>query len=77
MPLLIISGSQDLVSFNSRFATKLYSMYKSHNMNNLTLIIYPNARHELLMEINYAQVQNDILKFFNSVARKRPQMKQK
>ena len=77
MPLLIISGSQDLVSFNSRFATKLYSMYKSHNMNNLTLIIYPNARHELLMEINYAQVQNDILKFFNSVARKRPQTKQK
>lgn len=70
LPLLIISGSRDLVSANSRLATTLYRMYKSQNPENVTMIIYPGARHELLMEINYAQVQRDILKFFNSVIRK-------
>lgn len=70
LPLLIISGSRDLVSFNGRFAQKLYNMYNSENVKNLTLIIYPDAKHELLMELNYMQVQKDILKFFNSVLRK-------
>lgn len=69
-PVLIISGSKDLVSFNGRFAKKLYHKYKSENLKNLTLIIYPGARHELLMEINYKQVQKDILNFFNSIAHK-------
>ena len=75
-PLLIISGSRDMVSFNSRFALKLYKMYQSNNIQNLTLIIYPEARHELLMETNYEQVQQDILKFFNSVVRKYQKKKQ-
>ena len=70
VPILIISGSRDLVSMNSRLATNLYRMYKSGGVENLEMIIYPGARHELLMEINYADVQRDILKFFNSVARK-------
>lgn len=70
LPILIISGGRDLVSMNSRLATSLYRMYKSENVRNLTIIIYPGARHELLMETNYDQVQRDILKFFNSVTRK-------
>lgn len=66
-----------MVSMNSKFASRLYRMYKAQDMDNLTLIIYPDARHELLMEINYAQVQRDILKFFNSVVRKRRQKLEK
>ncbi len=69
-PLLIISGSRDLVSMNSRLAMSLYKTYQAHNLQNLTIIIYPEARHELLMEINYSDVQRDILDFFNSVNRK-------
>lgn len=72
IPLLIISGECDLVGMNGRLATSLYRMYKSENMKNLTLIIYPGARHELLMETNYARVQRDILRFFNSAIHKRP-----
>ena len=75
LPILIISGSHDLVSMNSHLARKLYNMYKSENVNNLTIIIYPGAKHELLMETNYKQVQNDILNFFNSVACKCQKMK--
>lgn len=69
-PLLIISGSRDLVSMNSRLAMSLYRAYQGHNMENLTVIIYPDARHELLMETNYNEVQHDILEFFNSIKRK-------
>lgn len=66
IPILIISGACDLVSMNSRFAKSLYRAYQSHGMKNLTLIIYPEARHELLLELNYRDVQRDILDFFNS-----------
>lgn len=68
MPILIISGGSDLVSNNASLATALYKTYQAHNMENLTIIIYPDARHELLMEINYKDVQRDVLNFFNSVA---------
>ncbi len=67
VPILIISGSRDLVSMNSRLATSLYRMYQSDGVENLNIIIYPGARHELLMETNFADVQQDILEFFNSV----------
>ena len=70
VPLLIISGSCDMVSLNSRFAKTLYRMYKSGGLENLRMIIYPGARHELLMETNYKDVQNDVLEFFNSIAHK-------
>lgn len=69
-PLLIISGSRDLVSMNSRLAMSLYKTYQAHNLHNLTIIIYPEARHELLMDINYADVQRDILDFFNNALKK-------
>lgn len=65
-PLLIISGGRDLVSMNSRLAKSLYNAYRARDMENLTIIIYPNARHELLMDLDYADVQNDILKFFTN-----------
>lgn len=69
LPILIISGGRDMVSLNGRFANSLYRMYRAGGVENLTFIIYPGARHELLMETNFAQVQRDVLKFFNSVVR--------
>lgn len=69
-PLLIISGGDDLVSFNSKFAKSLYRAYKAQDLRYLTFIVYPGARHELLMETNYEEVQHDILDFFNSAIKK-------
>ncbi len=68
-PLLIISGGADLVSMNSRFAQSLYRAYRAHDLEYVTLIIYPEAKHELLMELNYKDVQNDILTFLNTAKR--------
>ncbi len=67
LPILIISGGNDPVSMNAKLAKNLYNNYKSKHVKNLTLIIYPGARHELLLELNYKQVQQDILSFFNSI----------
>lgn len=69
-PLLIISGGHDLVSMNSRLARSLYNAYQSHDMDSLTIIIYPDARHELLMDLGYRDVQRDILAFFTSALRR-------
>lgn len=72
MPLLIISGNRDAVNMNGRLAKSLYRAYLENGMDNLTIIIYPDAHHELLMDLNYQEVQHDILKFFNDALRHRP-----
>lgn len=71
MPILIISGGADLVCTNARLTTALYKTYQAHNMENLTVIIYPDAHHELLSELKYRDVQQDVLDFFNSIQRAR------
>lgn len=66
-PLLIISGGRDIVGLNGRLARSLYNAYGMHDLQNLTLIIYPNAHHELLHDLDWVTVQEDILDFFNTV----------
>lgn len=66
IPILIIVGSQDSVNNNAKLAKRLYKIYKRNNVKDLNIKIYQEARHELLMELNYKEVQQDILVFFNS-----------
>ena len=63
IPILIISGTSDPVSGkNAKGAIKLYKKYKNSDKN-VSIILYENARHELLNEINKENVYEDILKF--------------
>ena len=64
-PMLFISGGHDIVNMNGRLARALYNAYKMQDLQNLTLIIYPQARHELLFDLDWKNVQKDILDFFN------------
>lgn len=64
MPLLIISGGCDAVGGNLKFIKPLYKFY-SKFMKNISVKIYGGARHELLQELNYLEVQSDINSFFN------------
>lgn len=66
MPLLIISGGRDSYCLNGRLAMSLYRAYGGDNVENLTLIIYPGARHELLHDDNYNDVYRDILEFLDN-----------
>lgn len=60
--ILLIVGECDPVGNNSKLVKKLYKTYIKNGIN-AQLIAYPNARHELLNEINKHQVYNDILDF--------------
>lgn len=62
--ILLIAGESDPVGGNAKLVKKLYNTYISNGIN-AQLITYPGARHELINEINNAQVYNDILDFYN------------
>ena len=66
IPLLIIGGEQDIYSMNGRLAKSLYNTYSKHNLNKLTLIIYPDAEKDLLFLPEYSDVYQDILDFINN-----------
>lgn len=66
-PILIVVGAKDPVSDNAKLAKRLFQIYKKQGVKKLRINIYPEARHELLNELNYQEVQNDVLNFFDSV----------
>ena len=60
LPLLIISGSLDPVGAQGKGVTKLKNMYDKVGIKDVTMKLYPDARHEILNEINRDEVMNDI-----------------
>lgn len=63
IPMLIIGGDDDAVGGRGKYATRLYRFYQRAGVHDVSLILYPGARHELLMEVNYTDVHQDILNF--------------
>ena len=62
--ILLIVGDKDPVSSGGAYVKKLHKKYLMHGLNS-QLIIYPNARHELINETNKQQVYKDIIDFYN------------
>lgn len=60
LPMLIISGDRDPVGRCGKGVKNLYQIYKKTGVNDITLKLYPEARHELLNELNREQVTEDI-----------------
>ena len=60
--ILLIVGDKDPVSKNARLVKRLNKKYTNHCLKT-KLIIYPEARHELLNETNKDEVLDDIFKF--------------
>lgn len=60
-PIAIFSGDKDPVGGNGKLVQKLYDQYKNLGVKNLTIKLYPDARHEILNEINRAEVYADFL----------------
>lgn len=61
LPIFILSGNDDPVGNYGKGVEKVYMQLKSNGCNNVTLKLYPNARHELTNEINRNEVYNDVL----------------
>ncbi|MCK9217165.1 MAG: lysophospholipase [Firmicutes bacterium] len=60
LPILIISGSMDPIGKYGRLVEKLYEQYKSLNMENVTLRLIEDCRHEILNETNKKDVYDYI-----------------
>ena len=61
--MLIIGGEGDPVGHNGKGLIKLDKMYKKYGVNDVTLVIYPNLRHEILNEKEKQDVYEEILRF--------------
>ncbi len=65
-PILVISGEKDPVGGNGK-GVKEVAAWLAETGHNVTTKLYPDCRHELLNEINTAEVFGDILKFIEEI----------
>lgn len=60
LPMLVISGAKDPVGANGRGVRTFIQAMKEYTTSQLTLLLYEEARHELLNEINQEVVYQDL-----------------
>ena len=61
LPVFFISGDKDPVGDDGKGVQKIYTYFLNANMEDVTLKLYHNCRHELLNELCKEQVMNDVL----------------
>lgn len=61
LPIFILSGAMDPVGNYSQGVSEVYSKFKKAGIQDLSIKIYANGRHEMLNEINKYEVYKDIL----------------
>ena len=68
MPLLLLSGDQDPVGEFGVGPTQVYNRYLKAGLQDVELVLYNGARHELLHETNRQQVCRDLLDWLKANA---------
>ena len=66
LPILVISGIDDPVGGYGQEVSKYYALLQRYGYNASQCVIYDECRHELLNELNKAEIINDILKWMNA-----------
>lgn len=61
LPIFIIAGAEDPVGHQGKGLKKLQAAYRGHGLEDVTLKLYPGARHEILNELNRDEVMADIV----------------
>lgn len=61
LPILLLSGEQDPVGANGKGVRAVAQAYSRAGVRDLSLKLYAGARHEMLNELNRAEVVADIL----------------
>lgn len=64
LPMLLISGSMDPVGNYGKGVTAIEKQLRRVGVRDLTMWLYPDARHELLNETNRDEVMRDVLSWF-------------
>lgn len=67
LPIYIFSGSMDPVGGFGKGVEKLKEMYQTHGLKEVSLVLYPEGRHEMLNEINRDEVIEDIVRWLNKI----------
>ena len=60
-PVALFAGDKDPVGAQGKLVMKLYQKYKKLGIENVSIKLYPDARHEILNETNKAEVWADFL----------------
>ncbi len=60
LPVFLIAGDMDPVGNYGKGVAAVFRKMQAHGMQDVSMKLYPGARHELLNEINYQEVQGDI-----------------
>ena len=63
LPVLIVAGTNDPVGENGRGPTRLARAMEKNEALDVTLRLYPLARHELLHETNREEVTRDLIEW--------------
>ncbi len=67
IPLYLISGSKDPVTRMGKAVEGLEKAYKASGVVDVTVKIYPDARHECFNETNRDEVTQDLIDWFDRV----------
>jgi alpha-beta hydrolase superfamily lysophospholipase len=65
LPILMISGDDDPVGDYGKGVEKVYRQLKANGCADVTLKLYPGARHELVNETNRKEIFEDVLNWMN------------
>lgn len=63
LPIFIISGDRDPVGGNGKLVSRLYEKYIDAGLAGVSMKLYPEARHEILNELNKEEVYGDVRDF--------------
>ena len=66
LPVLLFAGTADPVGSYTKTIRALAAVYRKNGMSDITETYYDGGRHEMLNEVNYAEVQADILKWISA-----------
>lgn len=61
LPVMLMSGEEDPIGDFGKGVKKVYNRLKKAGMENLSIRMYVDARHELINELNRKEVYEDIL----------------
>lgn len=67
LPILLISGTNDLLSDNGRRVKKLGAAYRQAGVRDVTVKLYPGGRHEMFNELNRDEVFRDLIAWLRRV----------
>lgn len=70
LPVFLVSGTDDPVGGNGREVYRVYQTYKTQGLADIKWKLYPGDRHELLNEIDFETVYQDLWKWLEKHRRK-------